>query len=96
MSDSKEALSQRLKDSSCQPAGRTFPIAKPSSDNFSAFIKFAKKEFGKDAAIQQCGIHFTGNLLAYFIFIILFAVDCVVIVSSHRVEEESLPFQIRP
>ena len=32
-----------------------FPIAKPSSDNCAAFIKFAKKEFGKDAAIQQCG-----------------------------------------
>ena len=61
MSDSKEALCQRLKDSSCQPAGRTFPIAKPSSDNFSAFIKFAKKEFGNHAVIQQCCVDFTGN-----------------------------------
>ncbi len=43
-------------------APQKFPIAKPSSDNCAAFMKFAKKEFGKDAAIQQCSIHFTGNL----------------------------------
>ncbi len=48
-------------------APQKFPIAKPSSDNFSAFIKFAKKEFGKDAAIQQCCVYFTGNLLTYFL-----------------------------
>jgi hypothetical protein len=71
-----------------------FPVLKPSSDNCAAFIKFAKKKFGVNSAIQQCGIHFTGNLRTLFIFMFLFAVDCVVIVSSHRVEEESLPFQI--
>jgi hypothetical protein len=40
-------------------------IAKPSIDNSSAFIKFAKKEFGKHADIQQCCVHFTGNLLIH-------------------------------
>jgi hypothetical protein len=50
-------------------APQKFPIAKPSSDNCAAFIKFAKKEFGNVAAIQHCSIHFTGNYLpSYFNF----------------------------
>jgi hypothetical protein len=39
---------------------KSFPLDKPSSDNSGTFIKFAKKEFGKDVPIQQCGVHFTG------------------------------------
>jgi hypothetical protein len=64
--DVKDFKTLRLDQRDAAP--QKFPIAKPSSDNSSAFIKFAKKEFGKDAAIQQCGVHFTGNLLAYFLF----------------------------
>jgi hypothetical protein len=39
---------------------KRFPLDKPSSDNSGTFIKFAKKEFGKDVPIQQCAVHFTG------------------------------------
>jgi hypothetical protein len=41
---------------------KRFPLDKPSSDNSGTFIKFAKKEFGKDIPIQQCCEHFTGAL----------------------------------
>jgi hypothetical protein len=46
---------------------KRFPLDKPSSDNSGTFIKFEKKEFGKDVPIQQCGVHFTGALqIPYF------------------------------
>ena len=48
-------------------APQKFPIAKQSSENSSVFIKFTKKEFEKDAATQQCGVNFTGNLLTYLL-----------------------------
>ncbi len=38
---------------------KRFPLDKQSSDNSGSFLKFAKKEFGKDNPIQQCGVHFT-------------------------------------
>jgi hypothetical protein len=41
---------------------RLLLIDQPLSDNSWTFIKFAKKEFGKDVPIQQCCVHFTGAL----------------------------------
>ncbi len=45
---------------------KKLPVPKPSSDNSLAFIKLAKKEFGKHVDIQQCCVHFTGTL-SYFL-----------------------------
>jgi hypothetical protein len=50
-----------LRNNMKEVAIKRFPLDKPSSDNSGAFIKFAKAEFGKEVAIQQCGVHFTGT-----------------------------------
>jgi hypothetical protein len=34
---------------------KRFSLDMPSSDNSGTIIKFAKKEFGKDVPVQQCG-----------------------------------------
>jgi hypothetical protein len=37
-----------------------FPVDKPSSDHTKQFFSFAKKKFGADTKVQQCGQHASG------------------------------------